>query len=421
MMKVLVIGGGGREHAMCWRLARSPQVEEVHCAPGNAGIARDATCVKLADGDVPAYARDNGIGLVAIGPEAPLVAGLGNRLRSEGFKVFGPQAKAAMLEGSKVFAKQFMKRHGIPTAEFDVAESFAEAEDAVRHFGDRVVVKADGLAAGKGVIVCSSTDEGIAAAKTIMVDRAFGEAGGRVVVERRLEGLELSLIAVTDGERYQMMIPAQDHKQLLDGDRGPNTGGMGAYCPAPRIAPPELVERVEREVIVPTLQGMSEEERPVRGVLYAGLMIDGDGAPGVLEFNLRFGDPETQPQLTMMSSDLAELMLASDGGDVSSTPVTWHDGVAVTVVAAAGGYPGSPRKGDPITGLDDVEKGDERIVFHAGTSLDGGKVVVSGGRVLGITSRGPDLATARKDAYGMVEKIGFDGMQYRTDIGVKGL
>ncbi|MBW2263951.1 MAG: phosphoribosylamine--glycine ligase [Deltaproteobacteria bacterium] len=420
-MKVLVIGGGGREHAMCWKLARSPQVEEVHCAPGNAGIARDATCVKLADGDVPDYARDRGIGLVAIGPEGPLVGGMGNMLRARGFKVFGPQAKAATLEGSKVFAKQFMKRHGIPTADFDVAESFAEAEDAVRHFGDRVVVKADGLAAGKGVIVCSTIDEGVQAASTIMVDRAFGEAGRRVVVEKRLEGYELSLIAVTDGERYKMMIPAQDHKPLLDGDEGPNTGGMGAYCPARNIASPELVERIEREVIVPTLQGMREEERPIRGVLYAGLMIDGDGSLGVLEFNLRFGDPETQPQLTMMSSDLAALMLESDGGNVSNVPVTWHEGVAVTVVAAAEGYPVSPRKGDPITGLDGVEKGDERIVFHAGTSLDDGKVVVSGGRVLGITARGPDLDTARKASYDMIEKIGFKGMQYRRDIGVKGL
>jgi phosphoribosylamine--glycine ligase len=419
-MKVLVVGGGGREHAMCWRLVRSPQVEEVHCAPGNPGIARVATCVKLGDADVPSYVKDMGIGLVAIGPEAPLVAGLGNALRQAGIRVFGPQSKAAMLEGSKVFAKQFMKRHSIPTADFDVAESHAEAVDAIEHFGDRVVVKADGLAAGKGVIVCSSVEEARGAARRIMVDRAFGDAGRRVVVERRLEGYELSLMAVTDGEKHRMMIPAQDHKRLEDGDGGPNTGGMGAYCPAPEIAPPELVARVEREVIRPTIEGMSEEERPVRGVLYAGLMVGADGSVNVLEFNVRFGDPETQPQLMMMRSDLAQLMIESDGGDVDRAEVSWHDGAALTVVAAARGYPSAPRTGDPIEGLEAVERGEERVVFHAGTRLEGGRIVTGGGRVLGITARGTDLASAREAAYEMVRGISFEGVHARTDIGARG-
>jgi phosphoribosylamine--glycine ligase len=301
-----------------------------------------------------------------------------------------------------------------------VAESHAEAVDAIEHFGDRVVVKADGLAAGKGVIVCSSVEEARGAARRIMVDRAFGDAGRRVVVERRLEGYELSLMAVTDGEKHRMMIPAQDHKRLEDGDGGPNTGGMGAYCPAPEIAPPELVARVEREVIRPTIEGMSEEERPVRGVLYAGLMVGADGSVNVLEFNVRFGDPETQPQLMMMRSDLAQLMIESDGGDVDRAEVSWHDGAALTVVAAARGYPSAPRTGDPIEGLEAVERGEERVVFHAGTRLEGGRIVTGGGRVLGITARGTDLASAREAAYEMVRGISFEGVHARTDIGARG-
>jgi len=420
-MKVLVIGGGGREHAMCFRLGRSPSVEEVHCAPGNAGIAGIATCVKLADGDVPAYVKDRGIDLVAIGPEAPLVAGLANALRARKVKVFGPGAEAAKLEGSKVFAKQFMRRHGIPTADFEVVTTIAEADKAVDRFGDRIVVKADGLAAGKGVIVCRDAAEARIAARRIISERAFGSAGDRVIVERRLEGRELSLIVVTDGERYRTMIPAQDHKRLQDADEGPNTGGMGAYCPAPRIAPPSLVERIERQVVEPTLAGLREEERPLRGVLYAGLMIGPDRGIGVLEYNVRFGDPETQPQLAMMRSDLGALMAESDGGNVGSVPVEWHEGCAMTVVIAAEGYPESPRKGDAIGGLDGLDREDERIVFHAGTAIQGGKVITAGGRVLGVTARGNDLASARSAAYSMVERIGFPGMHFRRDIGAQGL
>ncbi len=420
-MKVLVIGSGGREHALCFRLARSEQVTQVHCSPGNAGIARVARTVKLGEDEIAGYVKDQLIDLIVIGPEAPLVEGLSNRLRATGRKVFGPTAMAARLEGSKVFAKKFMERHLIPTAPFAVAASAAEAEDAAARFGKGVVVKADGLAAGKGVIVCPTHEKAVSAIGRIMRDKAFGRAGDRVVVERMLSGHELSIIAVTDGDRYRLMIPAQDHKPLLDGDSGPNTGGMGAYAPAPRLATPDLVRKVEAEIIRPTLEGMRTEENPLRGVLYAGLMIDDTGAPSVLEYNVRFGDPETQPQMTMMSSDLAALMMESDGGDVTSVPVTWHDGVAVTVVVAAEGYPDSPEMGDPITGLEEVESGDQRIVFHAGTSLVDGKVVTSGGRVLGITARDRDLACAREAAYGMVDRIGFRGMQYRKDIGQKGL
>jgi phosphoribosylamine--glycine ligase len=302
-----------------------------------------------------------------------------------------------------------------------VARSVPEAQEAARRFGDGVVIKADGLAAGKGVVVCGGLEEAEAAIDRIMAKSEFGAAGDRVVVERRLSGTELSLIAVSDGERYRLMIPAQDHKQLGDGDRGPNTGGMGAYAPAPRIAPPELVGRVEREVIQRTLQGMRDEGFPLTGVLYAGLMIDQEGRPQVLEFNVRFGDPETQPQMMMLGSDLAELMVASDGGDVSRVEVEWREGAAVTVVAAAQGYPSSPRKGDPIEGIEEAERGDDRIVFHAGTALVDGRLVVAGGRVLGVTARAADLASARAAAYEMMEAIGFRGMHYRTDIAEKGL
>ncbi len=420
-LKILLVGGGGREHAIAWRLARSPSVGEVHCAPGNPGIARVARIAAVAEPDVPAYAGDNDIDLVVVGPEAPLVAGLADRLRASGIKVFGHSAAAARLEGSKVFAKQFMERHGIPTAPFLVAESMSEAEKAVGNLGDDVVVKADGLAAGKGVIVCSEASAALAAARSMLVDREFGAAGGRVVIERRLEGHELSIIAITDGRGHRLLMPAQDHKQVRDGDNGPNTGGMGAYAPAHRLAPPELIVRVEREILVPVIEGMREEGNPLSGVLYAGIMIDEDGAPHVLEFNVRFGDPETQPQMLMLRSDLATLMTEADGGNVSRVEVSWHDGVAVTVVLAASGYPGTPRKGDAIRGLDTVVEDESHVIFHAGTVESDGKVVTAGGRVLGVSARDTDLEGARREAYGMVDRLRFEGMHFRSDIGSKGM
>ena len=420
-MKVLVVGGGGREHAIAWRMARSESVGEVHCVPGNPGIARIARTARVADVDVPAYAHEKGIDLVVIGPEAPLVGGLADRLRNAGIKVFGHSAAASRLEGSKVFAKSFMERHGIPTAPFAVAEDMEGAEKAIAVFGDGVVVKADGLAAGKGVVVCSDASEALAAARSILVDRAFGDAGGRILIERRIHGKELSIIAVTDGRGHRLLMPAQDHKRAMDGDRGPNTGGMGAYAPAHRLAPPDLVVRVEREVLIPAIEGMREEGTPLSGTLYAGIMVDDDGAPHVLEFNVRFGDPETQPQMLMLRSDLAELMSEADGGNVSAAPVAWHDGVAITVVIAAHGYPGAPSKGDAIEGLDGIREDESHVVFHAGTSDAGGRIVTAGGRVLGVSARAADLEGARKEAYSMVARVRFGGMHWRSDIGAGGL
>ncbi len=423
-MKVLVLGSGGREHALCWKIAQSPRVDEVICAPGNAGIASHARCVDASlgnAGEVIGLASREGVGLVLIGPEAPLVDGLGDRLREAGFPVFGPSAAAAMLEGSKAFAKLFMARHGVPTARFQIFDHLEPLLGFLASMDEPVVVKADGLAAGKGVILCRDRDEAAAAARRIMVDQAFGEAGQRVVVEQLLQGEEVSYLALVSGEAIVPLVSSQDHKALLDGDEGPNTGGMGAYCPAP-LVDPELERTILETVIRPTVRGLAEEGKPFSGLLYAGLMVDAEG-PQVLEFNVRFGDPETQPLMALMDEDIVPLLLATAEGKLSSRIMAWKPGYACCVVMASEGYPAAYDKGHPIEGLDSVGEGEDVVVFHAGTgwSADGRSIVTAGGRVLGVTGLGNDFPAARAAAYGAVDKIRWPGAQRRGDIGHRAL
>ena len=423
-MKVLVLGDGGREHALSWKIAQSPMVDEVICAPGNAGIASCARCVPLALGDGDAVvdlATGEEVGLVVVGPEAPLVSGLADRLRDAGFPVFGPSAEAAMLEGSKAFSKLFMARHGIPTARFQVFDHLDPLLGFLASMDDPVVVKADGLAAGKGVILCRDRREATEAARQIMADRAFGDAGERVVVEQLLRGEEVSYLALVSGEAIVPLVSSQDHKALLDGDRGPNTGGMGAYCPAPLVDGP-LERTILETVIRPTVRGMAEEGRPFTGLLYAGLMVTDEG-PQVLEFNVRFGDPETQPLMALMGEDLVPLLLATADGTLSSRTLVWRPGSACCVVMASEGYPGAYDKGHPIGGLEGLEGRDDVVVFHAGTgwSDDGKTVVTAGGRVLGVTGLGPDFATAQETTYRAVDAISWPGAIHRRDIGYRAL
>ncbi len=417
-MRVLVVGSGGREHALAWRLARARH--QVVAAPGNPGIARVAECVAVGAGDLPGIerlARERVVDLVAVGPEVPLVAGLADRLRAAGVAVFGPSAAGARLEGSKSFSKLFFQRHNIRTAEFAVCDSVAEADDAIARMGGDVVVKADGLAAGKGVVVCSDTDQARAAARHMIDERAFGDAGARVVVERKLIGQELSVMALTDGERYEILAQAEDHKAIFDGDRGPNTGGMGTVSPAP-WASDALIERAAREIFDPTVAGLRADGIDYRGVLYAGLMVAPDGAPWLLEYNCRFGDPETQPVMRRFASDPGEWLAGAAAGRLPDGHIDWDPRTAVCVVLAAEGYPQAPVKGDEITGIDQVE-GDDVVVFHAGTERRGEQLFTSGGRVLGVTAVGDGLDEARSRAYSAVDGIQFRGMQYRRDIGAR--
>ena len=423
-MKVLVVGSGGREHALAWKIARSPSVEEVICAPGNAGIAGCARCVAVGAGDGDALlelAQSEAVGLVVIGPEDPLCDGLGDRLRGAGFPVFGPSAEAAMLEGSKAFAKLFMARHGVPTARFAVFDEMGPLLGHLAALDEPVVVKADGLAAGKGVILCRDRAEAAAAAKRIMVARDFGGAGARVVVEQLLRGEEVSYLALVSGETIVPLVTSQDHKALLDGDQGPNTGGMGAYCPAP-LVDAALEQRIVDEVIVPTVQGMVQEGRPFSGLLYAGLMITADG-PQVLEFNVRFGDPETQPLMALLGEDLLPLLLATADGSLESRTLSWRPGSACCVVMASQGYPGSYDRGHPIEGLEAFDGREDVAVFHAGTARPDpeGPVVTAGGRVLGVTALGADIGAARDAAYNAVAGIRWPGAYHRTDIGHRAL
>lgn len=419
-MKVLVVGGGGREHALVWKLLQSPKVEKIFCAPGNAGIASMATCVDIKADDVTSllnFARQENIDLTVVGPEGPLTAGIVDSFSEAGLKIFGPSAKAAAIEGSKVLAKEIMLKYNIPTAQY---ASFSNPEEAIAYIekhGAPCVVKADGLAAGKGVIVASSQAEAIESVKTIMTERAFGSSGDNVVIEECLVGEEVSILAFTDGETVIPMLPAQDHKQIFDGDRGPNTGGMGAYAPAP-VCTPEVYRVAVEDVLIPMVKAMAAEGRPYKGVLYAGLMVTPDG-PKVLEFNARFGDPEAQPVLMMLKSDLVDIMLAVISGSLKDTPITWKKGASVCVVLASAGYPGNYKKGDKISGLDQTPE--DIQVFHAGTELRDEQIVTAGGRVLGVTATGRDIPDAINRAYEGVEKIHFDGMQYRRDIGQKAL
>jgi len=415
-LRILVIGGGGREHALVWKLAASPRVSKIYCAPGNPGISKLAECVNIAVTDNEALcqlAKDKNIDLTVVGPEGPLTEGIVDLFTANGLKIFGPNKAAAQLEGSKTFSKDLMRKYGIPTAKYAVFTDAVSAKKYVKEQGAPIVIKADGLAAGKGVVVAMSLDEALAAVDMIMCDQAFGNAGAQVVIEEFMQGEEASLLAFTDGVTVVPMVAAQDHKRVFDGDQGPNTGGMGAYAPAP-VVTPDLLEQVVRKILQPTVNAMRQEGCLYRGCLYAGLMIGAEG-PKVVEFNARFGDPETQVVLPLLVSDLTEIMEACIDGKLNQVSVEWKQEAAVCVVMAAGGYPGSYQKGKIITGLDAAEeKG--AVVFHAGTSLDSGAVVTSGGRVLGVTAIGSNLQPALQNAYTGVEQIDFEGVHYRKDI-----
>lgn len=422
-MKVLVIGGGGREHALAWKLKRSPSVTQVFVAPGNAGTARDPALTNVPLTDKVAlreWVQANGIGLTVVGPEAPLAAGVVDEFRAHGLAIFGPTQRAAQLESSKAFSKAFMQRHGIPTAEYQTFTDPAQAHAYVDAKGAPIVVKADGLAAGKGVVVAMTAAEAHEAIDFMLLDNKLGvahnEGGARVVIEEFLEGEEASFIVLCDGEHALALATSQDHKRLLDADQGPNTGGMGAYSPAP-VVTPAVHQRAMEEVILPTLRGMAADGVPYTGFLYAGLMITPYGRVKTLEFNCRMGDPETQPIMMRLQSDLAQVLLAATRQELDRVSLDWDPRVALGVVLAAAGYPLDPRKGDAITGL--PADADDGMVFHAGTAERGGAVVTSGGRVLCVTALGPDVRQAQQRAYTLAESIRFDGMQYRKDIGFR--
>ena len=423
-MKVLVVGGGGREHALAWKIAQSPKVTQVFVAPGNAGTALEPGIDNVAIDveDIPAlldFARSEGIDLTVVGPEVPLVLGIVDIFTDAGLRCFGPDKACARLEGSKAFSKDFLARHGIPTAAY---ASFTERDEAVayiREQGAPIVVKADGLAAGKGVILARTEDEAIAAVDDMLAGNAFGEAGHRVVIEEFLTGEEASFIVMVDGKHVLPMASSQDHKARDEGDRGPNTGGMGAYSPAP-VVTPEIHDRIMNEVILPTVKGMADEGHPFTGFLYAGLMVAEDGTPKVLEFNVRFGDPETQPIMMRLQSDLVEHIEAALDGALDGQTAAWDSRAALGVVLAAGGYPGSYRKGDVITGLPRQELADAKV-FHAGTAMKDGEIVTAGGRVLCVVGLGETVAQAQARAYEIVEQIHWKDVYFRRDIGYRAI
>jgi phosphoribosylamine--glycine ligase len=420
-MKILIIGGGGREHALAWKLAAEKDVS-VYCAPGNGGTAGLGTNVPISAEDVSAlcaFAEKEKIDLTVVGPEAPLVLGIVDLFVKKGLTVFGPTARAAQIEGSKSFSKNLMKKYGIPTAEFAEFTDRKSAAAYIEEKGAPLVVKADGLAAGKGVILAQSVPEALAALDRIMVGREFGNAGDRVVVEEFLTGEEASFLAFSDGKHVVPLATSQDHKAIYDGDMGPNTGGMGAYSPAPVVSD-ALFSRVMDEIMIPTVDAMEREGHPYLGILYAGLMIK-DGVPKVLEFNARFGDPEAQPLLIRMKGRLSDVMTKAVEGKLSEVTLQWDERPSVCVVMASGGYPGSYEKGAAITGIDEAEKLSDVVVFHAGTKRDGDRLVTAGGRVLGVTAVGADLAAAIDRAYAAAGRITWDGAYYRKDIGAKGL
>jgi phosphoribosylamine--glycine ligase len=416
-VKLLVVGGGGREHALAWKLASGPRVQKVFVAPGNAGTALEPGLenVPITDiGQLADFAASEQIQLTVVGPEAPLAAGIVDLFRSRGLRIFGPTRAAAQLESSKDFAKRFLVRHGIPTAAYGTFADAAAAHAYIDREGAPIVVKADGLAAGKGVVVAMTAAEAHAAVDAMLVDNRMGDAGARVVIEGFLEGEEASFIVLVDGEHVLPLATSQDHKRLQDGDLGPNTGGMGAYSPAP-VVTPELHARVVREIILPTVRGMATDGIPYSGFLYAGLMIDADGNPRVLEFNCRMGDPETQPIMLRLKSDLHEILDHAVDGTLDRAEAEWDRRAALGVVLAAGGYPETPQRGDAISGLD--QKGDDFHIFHAGTARDGDAVVTAGGRVLCVTALGDSIKMAQRRAYQIVDGVRFAGMQHRRDIG----
>ncbi len=422
-MKILVIGSGGREHALVWKISQSPLIEKIYCAPGNGGIEKQAQCINIKADDIDKlknFALKEKIDLTVVGPEIPLVKGIADEFEKEGLKIFGPNKKASQLEGSKIFAKNLMKKYGVPTARFEVFESSRNAISYLKTIKFPTVIKADGLAAGKGVVVCNTLNEAINAVMTTMEDKIFGEAGKRVIIEECLEGEEASILAFTDGKNIKFLPSSQDHKRIYDDDEGPNTGGMGAYSPAP-VVNESLLPVIEENIIKRTIEGLRKEGIVYKGILYAGLMVK-DGKLNVLEFNVRFGDPETQAILPRIESDVVPTILATIDGTLAKAEYKIKNESCVCVVLASGGYPESYEKGKVIKGLDKIKDSRNTIVFHAGTKkLKNGKIVTDGGRVLGVSALGSNIKDAIKNAYNAVSLINFENMHYRKDIGKKAL
>ncbi|OHB60258.1 MAG: phosphoribosylamine--glycine ligase [Planctomycetes bacterium RBG_13_46_10] len=421
-MNVLLIGSGGREHAIAWKLAQSKNLSKLYIAPGNAGTSECGENIPIAANDVDklvSFARQNDVGLVVVGPEDPLAAGVVDAMEKAGIKAFGPSGGAAALEADKAFAKQLMRASAVSTAEGRIFDRFSDAKKYIASRDEAVVVKAAGLAQGKGVIICDEPSDGILVAEKIMCDKIFGSAGDKIIVEEKLLGEEASILAFVDGHNIYVMESSQDHKAVGDGDTGPNTGGMGAYSPAP-VVTDEMMDRITREILVPIVDGMNRNGTPYKGVLYAGLMIT-SGGPRVLEFNVRFGDPETQPILMRLKSDLLEVFLAVCDSKLDEITLNWDQRPAVCVVMASGGYPGDYEKGKKITGLKEAGRLKDVIVFHAGTKKENGDIVTNGGRVLGVTALGEQIIDAKKRAYEAVEKIKFDGAYWRRDIADKAI
>ncbi|MDG2204461.1 MAG: phosphoribosylamine--glycine ligase [Alphaproteobacteria bacterium] len=416
-MKVLVVGSGGREHALCWAIAKSKKLQKLFCAPGNGGIARVSECVDISAEDISGivnFAKSEKIGLVVVGPEAPLVAGMADRLEEAGIKVFGPSAEAAMIEGSKGMMKDLCAKYDIPTAAYARFDECNAAKEYIRAHGAPIVVKADGLAAGKGVILCRNENEAYAAIDHIMIEDAFGDAGAEVVIEEFMTGEEASFFALVDGKHALPLVAAQDHKAVGDGDEGPNTGGMGAYSPAP-VVDKAMAKTIMETIIEPTIRGMAADGTPYKGVLFAGLMIT-DAGPKLIEYNCRFGDPECQALMMRLESDLLEVLLAAVTGELDQVELKWSRNAALTVVMAVNGYPGGYEKGSEIKGIDDAEAGGA-VVFHAGTKTDGEKILANGGRVLNVTALAPGVAKAQAKAYDAVAKIDWPEGFCRSDIG----
>ncbi len=421
-MNILVIGGGGREHTLCWKLAQSPQVEKIYCAPGNAGTAGVAENLPVKADDLDgllAAAKEKSVDLTVVGPEAPLVAGIVDLFQSAGLAVFGPVAAAAHLEGSKAFAKEIMAKSGVPTGQAEIFSDYQQALANLRQRGGPIVIKADGLAAGKGVYVCKTLEEAEQALKLMMVDGIYGDAGKTVLLEEMLEGEECSILALVDGKDYLLLPSSQDHKRIGEGDTGPNTGGMGAYSPAP-VVTPEMEEKIAREILAPTVRTLAESGSPYKGILYLGLMVTAQG-PKVVEYNVRLGDPETQAVLPRVASDLVPLFLACCAGKLAGMKIEVKNESAVCIVAAAEGYPGSYQKGQVISGLEGIKEEANTVVFHAGTAQRGGELVTAGGRVLGLTALGAGIKETQKMAYEALQQVNFDGMYYRKDIGYRAI
>ncbi|SDJ95855.1 phosphoribosylamine--glycine ligase [Natronincola ferrireducens] len=417
-MKVLVIGGGGREHTIVWKLRQSPKVTEIYCAPGNPGIDALAKCVDISSDNIEElveFSREMSVDLTVVGPEIPLVEGIVDRFKDAGLNIIGPSMAAAQLEGSKAFSKRFMEKYNIPTAAYHEIGSYEEAIEVLKHYSFPVVIKADGLAAGKGVLICEDQVEAEKALQDILIHNIFGTSGSKVVIEEFLEGIETSILCFVDGKAIVPMVSSQDHKRIFDGDKGPNTGGMGTYSPN-YVYTDEIASVVETTILKPTLKGIQQENMDYRGILFIGLMITKEG-PKVLEYNVRFGDPETQVVLPRLETDLVEIFDAILQQQLSNIAIKWNNQAVVCVVLASGGYPDAYEKGKEITGIETVDN--NTMVFHAGTAIKDGKLVTNGGRVLGVTSWGEDIETARNQAYDSVDKIYFHGKNYRKDIAVK--